>query len=54
MCMTQFLEQLKNLFYQMSVIPINIQLNDNQFVSIDIKLCNLAEMLGKIKNSYFK
>jgi len=47
----QLQEQLKNMFRQMLIIPIVIQFDDNRSKVIDIKICSLTEMTGKIKRT---
>jgi len=45
-CKIQLIKQLKNVFSRMLIIPINIQLDNNRFKSVAIKICTLREMKG--------
>jgi len=51
MCKIQFQKQLKNMFSRILIIPVTIQFDDNRFKNIDIKICSLTEMTGKIKRT---
>ncbi|CAF4206255.1 unnamed protein product, partial [Adineta steineri] len=46
-CKNQLKEQLKTIFDQMMIIPIKIQLENNQFENIDMKICNILNIDGK-------
>jgi len=51
MCKTQPVKELENVFKRISVIPIKIQFNDNRLANVDIKMCTLIEMTGKLKSN---
>jgi hypothetical protein len=53
MCKIQFQKQLKNMFSRILIIPVTIQFDDNRFKNIDIKICSLTEMTGKVESTIF-
>ncbi len=54
MCKIQLQKQLKNMFRRMLIISVMIQFDDNRSKGIDIEICSLTEMTGKIKSSIRK
>jgi hypothetical protein len=50
MCKIQFVEQLKNMFSQMLIIPVTIYFDENRFKTVDIKICRLTQITGKTES----
>ncbi|CAF1271781.1 unnamed protein product [Adineta steineri] len=51
-CKNQLKEQLKTIFDQMMIIPMKIQLENNQFENIDMKLCNILNIDGRKEKTF--
>ena len=49
-CKIQHQEQLKSIFRRMLTIPVTIQFENNRLLSIDMKICSLTDMAGKVKS----
>ncbi|CAF1350497.1 unnamed protein product [Adineta steineri] len=51
-CKNQLREQLKTIFDQMMIIPMKIQLENNQFENIDMKICHILDINGKKEKTF--
>jgi hypothetical protein len=49
-CKIQHQEQLKSIFRRLLLIPVTIQFDNNRIMSIDMKICSLTDMTGKVKS----
>ncbi len=47
MCKLTVLEGLKDSLRKLSIIPVKIQFDDDQFKTVDIKICSVTEITGK-------
>jgi hypothetical protein len=47
MCKLNLWEGLKNSLRKLSIIPVTIQLDDDQLKTVDIKICSVTEIISK-------
>jgi hypothetical protein len=47
MCKYDVWEGLKNSLRKLSIIPVTIQFDDDQYKTVDIKICNITEITSK-------
>ncbi len=46
-CRLNLWEGLKNSLHKLSIIPVTIQFDDDQFKTVDIKICSITEITSK-------